>query len=172
MFESVEKLNNQAIEYASKGNFADAIACFKRALIVEQENYLLWFNLSLTYRESGNFVEAINACRHAHNLNPDNSEIIETLAFLYYNVGENHLAMSYAFLGTENNKCSPTLWNMMGVIQFRNEDYESAAGAFETALTINPYFEEAIFNLRDTYEELGNIKGAKECDRRLKELKK
>ena len=40
MLENSEKLNNQAVHLASKGEYEDAIACLKRAITVENSNYL------------------------------------------------------------------------------------------------------------------------------------
>ena len=59
---------------------------------------------------------------------------------------------------------------MIGVVYFNQDDYGSASEAFEQALTINPYYYDAIYNLRDTYIELGNHLGAQECDTKLKNL--
>ena len=44
--ETAEKLNNQAIILASHGEYTEAIACFVHALTIENDNSLLWFNLS------------------------------------------------------------------------------------------------------------------------------
>ena len=61
MKENVEELNNNAIHLAQKGNFDEAVACFKRALTLDKENYLLWFNLALTYRDAGYIDKAKKA---------------------------------------------------------------------------------------------------------------
>ena len=58
MIESCEKLNNQAINLAASGDFEEAIACLKRAITIEKENYLLWFNLGITYRDAGDLQKA------------------------------------------------------------------------------------------------------------------
>ena len=47
-----------------------------------------------------------------------------------------------------------------------------ARQSLEQALCINPYYTDALYNLRDTYTELNNKIGAGECDKRLKELEK
>ena len=46
------------IQSAKEENFKDAIACFKRALVIEKENYLLWYNLGITYRDAGDLRKA------------------------------------------------------------------------------------------------------------------
>ena len=50
------------------------------------------------------------------------------------------------------------------------EKLELACEHFERALCFNPYDANALYNLRDTYEELHNHVGAKECEKRLNEL--
>ena len=60
----------------------------------------------------------------------------------------------------------------LGVFYFSEEKYEDAAEAFEMAISIYPQFYDALFNLRDTYLELGNKTGADECTTIMKNLKK
>ena len=57
------------------------------------------------------------------------------------------------------------------ICQECSEKYEDAAEAFEMALSIYPNYYDALFNLRDTYLELGNKTGAKECTECMKRLK-
>ncbi|MBR3549104.1 MAG: tetratricopeptide repeat protein, partial [Treponema sp.] len=82
MRETSETLNNQAIELASKGEYKEAIACFIRAISMERQNYLLWFNLGITYRDAGNLEDAKNAIHKAHLMNPYDEEVIESLAII------------------------------------------------------------------------------------------
>ena len=80
MTERSDTLNNQAIILASDGAYNEAIACFKRAIVIDKENYLLWFNLGVTYRDAGNLLEAERALETAHNIAPENEEVAETYA--------------------------------------------------------------------------------------------
>ena len=172
MKESSEKLNNQAIKLASEGSYDEAIACFMRALSLENQNYLLWFNLGLTYRDSGDFEDARNAMEKAFELNPEDEEIIETLAILNYDIGNLDDALKYCILGLEFNENNIHLWNTIGVIYFNDSDFGGASEAFEQALSINPYYYDALYNLRDTYEELKNTAGVDECTQRLNAIKR
>ncbi len=170
MLESAEKLNNQAVEYVMHGNFDDAIACLKRAVIVEKENFILWYNLALTYRDSGDYEDAIYYCKHAYDLNPDSMEVITTLTNLYFANGDIENAKNYCTAGFVSEESNPEIWNLAGVIAFSEKDYEHAAAAFQRAVELNPFFYEALYNLRDTYEALGNERGVKECKRILSGL--
>ena len=65
MIERSDTLNNQAILLASDGAYNEAIACFKRAIVIDKENYLLWFNLGVTYRDAGKLQDAENSLETA-----------------------------------------------------------------------------------------------------------
>ena len=170
MLEDVERLNTQAIELASCGDFQDAIACFKRAISMEHTNYLLWFNLGVTYRDAGNLEEALTDVKNAYMINNRDQEVIETLAVLSYSTGRNDEAMEYCKAGLDQNKQNLHLWNTLGVVYFNKGDYTNACEAFEQAVTLNPYYYDALYNLRDTYDELDNKIGKSECSLRMGEI--
>ena len=171
MTENPENLNTQAIELASHGQYVEAIACFKRALTLVRDNSLLWYNLGITYRDAGMLGLATEALLAAHKLNPEDQDVLETLAHTYFLAGELEEALRFCAQGLELNMRNAHLWNNSGVIFFTQGDYDSACEAFEHAVTIDPNYYDAVFNLRDTYQELGNHSAAAECDARLKTIK-
>ena len=62
------------------------------------------------------------------------------------------------------------IWNNYGTLLFNEEKYEQARRAFESALTLAPNSEDALFNLRDTYTILGKKQLAKRCSKMLDRL--
>lgn len=172
MLENSESLNNQAIKLASNGDYTEAIACFMRAINIEKENYLLWFNLALTYRDAGDIKDARKAIQNAFYMNPTDEEVIETLATICYESSDIAAAFEYAMMGLSLNGDNYRLWNTLGVLYFNQDEYETASEAFENALVVNPYYYDALYNLRDCYEELGNAAGAQVCSERMKGLAK
>lgn len=170
--ETAEKLNNQAIVLASHGDYPEAIACFVRAITIEKDNSLLWFNLGITYRDAGNLQGARDALEKAYNINYTDEEIVESLALVCFSLGDFDAAIEYCAEGLDFNPDNPHLWNTMGVVYFNSSRYENACDAFELAISLNPYYADALYNLRDTYSELKNKKGEAECNARLKEIKK
>ena len=79
MQENSQNLNAQAVELASQGLYKEAIACFKRAVIIDKNNYLLWYNLGITYRDSGHPKDAKNALLQAYKLNDIDEELLEKI---------------------------------------------------------------------------------------------
>ena len=172
MIENPDKLNNQAIILASDGSYNEAIACFKRALVIQKDNYLLWYNLGVTYRDAGELHDAKRALAMAYKIAPDNDDVVETYGTITLMLKQLHEVKMICEEGLDINPLNSHLWNLMGVADFQLEDYEEAAEFFEQAVSINPYYLDAIYNLRDTYSVLKNPKGEAACAARLRELDK
>lgn len=172
MKENAEILNTQAIQLAFKGDFNEAIACFMRALSIEKSNSLLWYNLGVTYRDLGDSGSAKKALLTAYELNDIDEEILETLALLCFTRDEIDEAFEYCAEGLELNPENAHVWNNIGVLYFTRSEYAQACEAFEKAVTIYPYYYDALYNLHDVYVELGNKAGQQECQSRLSKLSK
>ncbi len=172
MIEKAETLNTQAINLATSGHYTEAIACFKRALVVEQSNYLLWFNLGITYQEAGDLHRAKEAMLTANSISPNDQEVLESIALICFNLGQLEEAAEYCQDGLDLYPLNSHLWNTMGVLFFNQSEFSLAAEAFERAVSINPFYYDALFNLRDTYDELGNKEGKKACIEKMNEIKK
>ena len=171
MTENITALNTQAIEFAENGQYYEAIACLKRAISIERYNHLLWYNLGITYRDAGNLIDAKSALLRAHEIADEDDEIIETLALVCFNQGCSEEALAYCLEGLSANSQNAHLWNTLGVIYFNQNDFPLAQEAFDNAVTINSYYYDALFNLRDTYEELGNTAGYQMCVDQMKNIK-
>ena len=172
MIERADTLNNQAIILASDGAYNEAIACFKRAIVIDKENYLLWFNLGVTYRDAGNLFDAENALETAYRIAPEKEDVAETFATICLMQKKLTKVQEICMDSLDFNPLNPHLWNLLGVTEFQKENYEEASSYFEQAVSINPYYMDALYNLRDTYSVLKNTKGEEACDARIRELEK
>ena len=170
MRERPDKLNNQAIILASGGEYYEAIACFKRAITIEQNNYLLWYNLGITYRDSGDLVNARASLEKAHQIAPERQDVLETLSTMCIQQEDYTGSLLYSQEGLDNWPDNPAFWNLTGVAFFNMEKYELASESFEHAISLNPYYADALYNLRDTYTQMNNKNGADECTKRLKDF--
>lgn len=170
MREDSEILNTQAIDLASSGDYPEAIACLKRALIMDRDNYLLWFNLGVTYRNAGDLIKAKEALCCAYDINPEDEDVLDTLGLISFSLGENNESFNYYTEGLDVNPANIHILNNIGVLYFSRGEYEKAGASFERALTVFPHYYDALFNLRDTYEELGNEAGVQVCSERLRHL--
>ena len=172
MIERADSLNNQAIILASDGAYNEAIACFKRAIVIDKGNYLLWFNLGVTYRDAGNLTDAENSLEMAFRIAPEKEDVGETYATICLMQKKFSKVQQICMETLDFNPINPHLWNLLGVTEFQQENYIEASNFFEQAVSINPYYMDALYNLRDTYSVLQNKKGEAACDARIKELEK
>jgi len=170
MKERADILNNQAILFARDGQYSDAIACLRRAIHIDRNNYLPWYNLGITYRDAGEMGEALDAFRIAFRISPAKEDVAETLAVHLLNMHMVDEAFKVVEDGLDFHPASEHLWNVMGVLQFNCDEYALAADSFEMAVTIDPYYADALYNLRDTYVELHKAKAAAIIEMRLREL--
>lgn len=170
--ETAATLNDQAVRLAHDGDYEDALLCFSRAIEIESDNSLLWYNLGLTYRDNGDTAKALSALEKAHAMDETDEDTIETLAGLCLSSGDTEEAKRWCAEGIALDELNPHFWNTMGAALFNESDYTTAVEMFERAITLNPYYYEALFNLKDTYSELGNSIGAQECKKRLDMLDK
>ncbi len=171
MRENSEHLNVQAIEHASHGEYPEAIACLQRALSFDKKNHLLWFNLGITYRNSGDLPLAKQSLLNAVSIEEMDDEILGTLGLVCFGLNQYEEAFEYYRVGLELNGENALIWNNLGVLHFSLGEFNEASEAFEEAITIDPHYYDALFNLRDAYVELGNSVGASVCEERLKQLK-
>lgn len=172
MIERSDKLNNQAILLASDGSYQEAIACFKRAIVIDKENSLLWYNLGVTYRDAGNLVEAEKSLATAFMISPENMDIEETYATICLMQKDLESVREICVEGLDYNPLHSHLFNLLGVVEFQSENYDEAAEYFEEAVHINPYYLDALYNLKDTYSMLNNKKGECEVNQKIKEIEK
>lgn len=172
MTEKPDKLNNQAIIFASDGDFIEAIACFKRAIVIEKNNYLLWYNLGVTYRDAGKLEDAEKALSTSFRIAPEKTDVAETYAticLMRKNLEKVHTICVQAL---DFNPRNSHLWNLLGICEFQSENYKCASEYFEQAVSLNPYYLDALYNLRDTYSLLKNKNGECECIKMIKEIEK
>lgn len=170
--ETAQTLNDQAVRLARDGDYEDALLCFSRAIEIEGDNSLLWYNMALTYRDKGENQKALEALKMAHSIDGTDEDTLETLATVCISLGNIDEAKFWCAEGISLDDVNPHYWNTMGVAFFNESDYEMASNLFERAITLDPYYYEALYNLKDTYIELGNRVGVAECKRRLVALDK
>lgn len=170
--ETAATLNDQAVRLVHDGDYEDALLCFSRAIEIESGNALLWYNLGLTYRDNDELEKAVEALEKAHSIDETDEDTIRTLAVLCISLGSYEAAKEWCAEGIALDEANADLWNTLGVAFFNEMDYPTASSCFERAVEINPYFFEALGNLRDTYSEMGNKAGEEECQRHLDRAQK
>jgi len=168
--ETALNLNNSGIALTEANRPNDAIPLFRRALVMEPENPLLWLNLGIAQQHTGDYEEAIESFGKALDIDQSLCDAWLSMGLLYYEMEEFELCRNCYNSALLCNDKNPKVWNNMGVLNFSGGDYEEARSCFEEAVSLAPHYYDALFNLRDTCRELGDYSAAAEFERALSGL--
>lgn len=168
--ETAASLNDSGIALTEANRPIDAIPLFRKALIMEPGNPLLWLNLGIAQHRSGEYGGAEDSLERCRTLDEDNSDAWGALGLLHYEQEQYEEAEFFYNGALERNASSASLWNNLGVLYFTEGAYGEARECFERAVTIDPNYWDALYNLADACAELGDVRAAAEFERRLKEL--
>jgi len=172
MEETPEYLNDRAVMLASEGLHEEAIACLKKGLLLAPSNGILWFNLALSCRALGRRDEARDALLKAARDKPLDVDILDTLGVVLHELGEDASSEECYRNALDIDPGNGRIWNNYGVLQFSQERFAEACASFEKAITLIPDFDDALYNLRDTYEELGRVEDMQKCAAMLERLER
>jgi len=165
--ETAAHLNDSGIALTEANRPYEAIPLFRKALIMEPENPLLWLNLGIAQQRTGEYGEALDSYQRAVNINDDLTEAWLSMGLIYYELEIFDSAEECYHHALERDPDSPKTWNNLGVLYFSEGCYEEARHCFEEALSLLPMYYDALFNLRDTCRELGDYRAAAEFERVL-----
>ena len=163
-------LNNSGIALTEANRPNDAIPLFRRALIMEPENPLLWLNLGVAQQRTGNYEEAIDSFQRALGIDSRLAEAWLSMGLIFYEMEEFELCENCYNSALACNDSDPKLWNNIGVLNFTLGNIDEARSCFEEAVSLMPHYYDALFNLRDACRELGDYRAAAEFERALSSL--
>jgi Flp pilus assembly protein TadD len=169
--ETAAALNSSGIALTEANRPNDAIPLFRKALIMEPQNPLLWLNLGIAQQRTGEYEEAIFSFQKALAIDDDIAEAWLSLGLIYYELEYFDLAESSYQRSIMLDDGNPKTWNNLGVLYFVEGDFEEARYCFEEALTLAPHYYDVLFNIRDACRELEDYRAAAEFERRISEIK-
>ncbi|MBF9017400.1 MULTISPECIES: tetratricopeptide repeat protein [unclassified Oceanispirochaeta] len=168
--DSVEELVALGVVYSEQGKRLKAKECFRMALELLPEDPVISYNLALELMIDENWGEALTLLNQSVNGESDNPDYwcergITLFRLDRFDEAEESLDLALTY-GDENSR----LWNSLGVLRFVGEQYEDAELFFRRSIELEKDNPDAWFNLADTLEERGNLKGADEARRMFENL--
>jgi len=170
VIETAASLNDSGIFLTEANRPFDAITLFRRALVIEPENALIWLNLGIAQQHTGDYEEAKRSLYKALTIDYSLSEAWLSMGLIHYELNEFELSEDCYKSAIENNNKDPKAWNNLGVLYFAEKKFIEARECFEIAVSFVPHYYDALVNIRDVCRELGDYVAAAEFERSLSEL--
>jgi tetratricopeptide (TPR) repeat protein len=165
--ETASFLNDSGIALTEANRPYEAIPLFRKALIMEPENPLLWLNLGIAQQRTGDYEEAIGSFQRAVCIEDGLAEAWVSLGLIYYELEQFELSEECYHSALKRDENAPKTWNNLGVLYFVEGSFEEARHCFEEAISLSPLYYEALFNLRDACRELEDYRATAEFERIL-----
>jgi tetratricopeptide (TPR) repeat protein len=163
--ENAAFLNDSGIALTEANRPNEAIPLFRKALIIEPENPLLWLNLGIAQQRTGDYEEALASFQRAVYIQDGLGEAWLSMGLIYYELEQFDAAEECYHAALDRDEDSPKIWNNLGVLYFSEGSYEEARHCFEEAVRLAPLYYDALYNLRDTCRKLEDYRAAAEFER-------
>jgi tetratricopeptide (TPR) repeat protein len=167
MMETAALLNDSGIALTEANRPYEAIPLFRKALIMEPENPLLWLNLGIAQQRTGDYDEALGSFQRSVCISNIIADPWVSMGLIYYELEQFDTAEECYHEALQRDDRAPKTWNNLGVLYFVEGSYEEARHCFEQAVSLSPLFSEAMYNLRDACRELEDYRAAAEFERIL-----
>ena len=168
--ENTAALNSSGITLTEANRPYEAISLFQKALAVEPENPLLWLNLGIAQQKTGEYETALKSFINCIQIDNEMATAWGAIGLIYYELEQLDKAEDYFQESLLRDRNSPKVWNNLGVLYFNLGSYEEARDCFEEAITLNPQYYDALYNIRDTCRELEDYKAAAVFERILMDI--
>ena len=112
------------------------IAARKNAVAIAPENAQSWFELAKAYTRAGQFDKSIQAYHQARNLGVESGELYKNLGMAYAMISryqESIPVLRYSLKLAENKTEKAIIWNHLGNVYRKLNDYQMAFQAFKKA---------------------------------------
>ncbi|MCZ6746066.1 MAG: tetratricopeptide repeat protein [Acidobacteria bacterium] len=148
---------------------ARAEEAYRAALAIEPGMAEAWLRLSAIYVEQGRLAEALECLRSLGRERGRGPNLDYQEGFVLSKMGRFPEAMAM-LQSSLKARPSPDAWYIYGVTAQRAGDDDQAVGAFQRALSLDPSYADAWFNLGNALSRQGRTKEAEDALRRFADL--
>jgi len=127
----------------------------------------VFIGLTNYYTKLKDKENAYETMKNGRELYPKDEDLIKTETNMYLGFGEDEKAMEKLLTITKTDSLNPSVFFVMGTLydkanndttksqQFKNQMFSNAVAAYQKAITINPNYFDAFFNMGALYFNLG-----------------
>lgn len=131
---SLEALRARGLVLFNTDNRQESIDMYEAAIIVNKNIPDLWMYLGYGYKAMGDTDKAIDMFQQANILNPSDAIPDLEISRLYLAMGQFGRALQYAENAVNDEPGNPHRYGNLGIMLYRNGDYQAAADALEIAI--------------------------------------
>jgi len=148
--DSASESDIQALQWYNTGVAATdpmrKIECYRKAVAIRDTFYEAWFNLGTALHAAGQEEEAVKAYQKALTLQPGARPVIRNLGRVLLNLNQTEAAVS-VFQQAISPNAPAEVYNDLGVALTRAGRHDAAEAAFREAVSRNPDYAPAQYNL-------------------------
>lgn len=141
--DNLHSLMMEAADALERGDNGRAKEIFTDILSRDGNYFPALYNLGVICCEEENTAEAEKYFMKALETRPDDPDILTELGNVWLKGGESSKAEEFYRRAEAAGGSNEVLFNNLGVIFFRRQDYREAKKLFKKALKINPDYKEA-----------------------------
>jgi len=136
-----------ATRYRDRGETANAVAIYRKALEIKPDDATTLLNLGITYSNAGDLENAITCYQQAAQLAPDNAMIWVNWGIAQRRQGNAPAAIETYRQAIDVNPHLALAHFNLGNVYYEREDFSQAIPAYEKAVELNPSLATAHFFL-------------------------
>lgn len=163
-----DALYKTALCYAYTGKFFQSLIAFKRAHIIDPEDFIVMYQIGVTYMELNLYEQAIPYFKNYKN--DLDSQFM--LGICYYELNRYKQSLDYFRLYLEDEKNNSQLYYYIGLCYYFLNDHKKAAKNFKTSLKIDDSNIDALSKIGESYIRLGKKREAQKIANQLYHLDK
>ena len=152
---SIALYNIKGISCAHLKRFDEAIKSYKKAVLIDPENPITYFNLGVALQDSGQLAEALNQYKIALSKNPKYLDAILNIGTIFQEKGSFSDAISYFKKALQIDPEHPIAYFKLALALQSIGHLNQALQNYKIAFSKNPECFETLFNMGFIYQEKG-----------------
>lgn len=133
-----DRWNELGVFYHNQNRWKEAIACYDKAIALENSNSLFYENLGLAYEALDQFAEAEHAYKQAIEYDSKSGRYLDRLGVFYFVRKDFNKSIDYYQMALEREPEEPVYYENIALSYEKKEMYPEAVENYEKALKYNP----------------------------------
>ncbi len=146
-----------------ESNIDNAINCFQKAIDINPNNDIAFYNMGVSYSKKGDYDKAIECYQKAIDINPNFDIALNAMGYAYSKKEDYDKAIECYQKAIDINPNFDIALNAMGYVYSEKGVYEKAIEYYKKGIDINPNDDEAFYNMGNAYLKKGVYEKAIEC---------